>query len=93
MQKSSNESYIQNGYQEAIRKLLLHNSVKLQGKNGLEWSGKFLQKGNLQSLDEYCDNAKRPDVKLGHYMNTKIGCPNPSLAIIWALESIALTEN
>ena len=57
--KSSNESYIQNGYQEAIRKLLLHNSVKLQGKNGLEWSGKFLQKGNLQSLDEYCGNAKK----------------------------------
>ena len=64
---------IQNGYQEAIRKLLLHNSVKLQSKNKFEWSGKFLQKGNLQSLDEYCDNAKRPDVKLGHYMNTKIG--------------------
>ena len=36
MQKSSNESYIQNGYQEAIRKLLLHYSVKLQGKNELE---------------------------------------------------------
>ena len=51
--------------------MLLHNSVKLQSKKGFEWSGKFLQKGNLQSLDEYCDNAKRPDVK--HYMNTKIG--------------------
>ena len=64
--------------------MLLHNSVKLQGKNGLEWSGKFLKKGNLQSLDEYCDNAKRPDVKLGHYMNTKIGCPDPKL-IQWVV--------
>ena len=64
MQKSNNESYIQNGYQEAIRKLLLHNSVKLQSKknsNEVESSYKkeiykawmnivIMQKGLLLSL-------------------------------------------